>query len=891
MARRKYHLSIGDYTFSPIMETSVALALSYRDLHKNRKQRFPFYISFPNKNDASIWLSLSILTNSFLEDYIYQPENDSILKLAKKDKVEIFGAVGEIEHISDEKLLIKFSDQGNIPIPKKLRQHVNKAKKNLINKYKLYLSNYNNARRNRNPISKILEPKDDKVIINEEKLTSKVLLITGRGNSKKLRDILKSHEIYGEPLSDIFIENKNLLIKKDLESYKHSFDTFISDKEILFQQLILNFLKKTDSIEAELRVELINHLEDCSFLTSTFKDKLDDLKDYYGDDFPEINKIYEKYPGIKDQVPENIKAVILNEVDQIDLYKDTITGFLNSGIPVYVISDRYVQRNADLNYFDNYFSKNPDALRFNWNQKKIKGLKENAKDSIDYLDSELWNNCLRYSRQSIKITVSESCPFDSLLYESQKLIKTLSEFENIQESYYKHLYPAAYLYKNSSNKNKIILELAECFDQVLQKNEMYLDKSSLAILRETVDFLKNPIRNTKYIKENENIFSNTLPLNYRQNVYIPNNKNIINLPGFETERIIYTGSPYNEFSGKYLIDSVCHYYVPEIEVICWPIEADLTYNYLKRRLLAGYFTDNITLEWKISSDYIFIKPEEFLSETDAFLVCSKKVKPEFKSVLTEQEAEIQEVYKLKYKEYENSIKENHSYRIKCDIINFSDGSFLFLPKNSKILAQLETDDGSPKFRNSPFSELEIGLCVFKYKKDRKDLRELAKNNSVVKKAFSELEIWKTLLQSIYSDCDSDIDILEKYLLTTKEKNKFSVGNPVKNNIQRWLYDEELIAPEIENIRIILSASGIKDIDKTISSIGLAKSKVEGYIISLSAYIKKSVGKIIDKQFTIGHNHFNLDIDGVQINVERRIISSLEKSEIEIDFTNTHKILN
>jgi hypothetical protein len=888
--RSKYHLSLGEYKFSPIMETSVALALSYRDLHLKNKQQFPFYFSFPDKNDASIWLSISLLTNFFLEDYVDQTGSAERDLLKKGDKIEIFDVVAEISSVSPGKLFLQFSDGVTIELNSKLRKQVNKTDKKHTNNYSLYKKHLKNYKKSRNPISKILEPKDDTAIINENDLSSKVLLVTGRGNAKNLRYILKTYEIYGEPLSKIFVENKNLLIKRDLESYKNAFDLTISDKENLFKQLLLTFLEKTNEIEANLKSQLRIFLESNNFLKPIFKEKLDDLNDVYCNDFPEINRIYNKYPGIKEGIPKNIKAVIINEIEQVDLYKEAVTGFLNNGVPVFVISDRYIQRSTDLNFFNNFFCQNIDALRINWNRKKINVLKDSVTESNECLDSKLWKNCLQYSKQKITITVSESNPLDKLLYESQKIIKNLDEFELIQESYYKYLYPAVYLFKNSTNKHKIVDELVEYFNDVLQKNKICLEKSIHTLLQETVDSLKNTTKNSKYIRETSNIFSNTMPLNLKQNIFIPSNRFKINIPDGETEKITFSGYPFNEFSGRYLIDSVCYHYVPEIEIICWPIEADLTYNYLKRRILAGYFADNLYPDWEISNELVLKNTEQFLAEVDTFFLCNKPNGVELKRVLLTQENDVQAVYKLKYKEYEKAVAENQSYRVKCNILNFSDGSFLFLPKNSKVLTQIETDDGSLKFRNSSFSELEIGLSIFRYKKDRKDLRELAKNNSVIKKAFTELELWKTLLHKLYTDNHSEIDRVEKILLSTKSEKYFIGGNPVKYNIQRWLFDEELIAPEIENIRIILAASEYKEIDKTLGLIGSAKSKVEGYTISLSAQIKKSIGKKIEKEYSSGEKEFKLYVDNVQIHVESRVISSLEKSEIEIEYQNTNKLL-
>ena len=56
-------------------------------------------------------------------------------------------------------------------------------------------------------ISKILEPKNS-VKINQENLNSKILLIAGNGNVKKIRDSLIEECIYNEELIKIFDDLK-----------------------------------------------------------------------------------------------------------------------------------------------------------------------------------------------------------------------------------------------------------------------------------------------------------------------------------------------------------------------------------------------------------------------------------------------------------------------------------------------------------------------------------------------------------------------------------------------------------------------------------------------------------------------------------------------------------
>lgn len=887
-SKEKYYLSLGDYRFSPIMEASIALSLSYRELHLKNNQKLPFFLSFPEKHLASVWLSTSLLVNFFLEDYIDQSEINEKVNFVKGEKVEIFGSIAEIESVSNESITLKFSDQGGIPINKKLRKQINKIKnRRSINKMSLFIKNYKESKINRNPISKILEPQDS-VIINENRLSSKVLIITGRGNSKQLRSILKTSEIYSESLSNIFIENKNLFIKKDLEAYKNIFNNTITDKEKLFKELLLKFLKEKNEINSTTKDSLIIQLESNEFLNTDFKEAFDDIVSFYREAYPLLIQISNAYPGIKETLPRNIKAVIINEIEQINIYKNTINGFLNVGIPVFVISDRHVQNSNQLTFLKDFFKDNPSAFRINWNKGKIKALNEVSKNQENYLDSKLWKSCLRYLKQRIQINTYDPNPLDELLYKTQKIVKNLSEFESIQKAYYKYLYPAAYLFKNSTKSNNSIFELTDLFDAELQRNKFLLPQNIMILLTKMVDFLKTSDINNKKITNTKNSFSNLLPVNLDRKVFIPNDCNTINIPDENSEFIHFSGYPYNEFSGSYLVNAVCSNYLPKVTVDCWPIESHLTYNYLRKRIMAGYFNDCLNENWELPIELILKGESDFENEISSFLKYSP-INNSGTSTDLEQEADILAITSFKYKGFSNIANANHSYSVKCDILNFNDGSFLFLPKNSKVLAQIETDDGSLKIKNSLFSELEVGFKVFKYKKDRGDFRYLARNNSTIEKSFIELELWKKTLVDLYQANNSSLDDLEKLLCDKKLKNALR-GNPSRNNIQRWLFDEELIAPEIDNITIIFSAAQLVKIDEKIENIQLAFSRVVSYTIKLSSMIKKSITNKLSKKTDEFENSFNLDIENVDIGVESRIITGLEKSEMEIDYHNTRRIL-
>jgi hypothetical protein len=887
-SRSKYHLGLGEYSFSPVMEASIALSLLYREIHLEEKQKQPFFLSFPDKNQATIWLSLSLLVNFFFEDYINQTNE----KFKIGNNVIYFNTIAKVENVSDIEIKLRFGCGTALFVQKKDWPQLSlDSSDRPIDKYSRLLRYKEKLRNNgRSPISKILEPKDF-ININEEKLLSKVLLITGRGNVKQYKNILKTYCIYDESLNKIFIDDKNIILKKDLDQFKNIFDTKIPENAQLFKEVFLDFINDSIESDSELSILVKKLLENDEFLTTYFKDTFDDLIDNYREFFPELENLISLYPGVKEEIPKNLRAVIINEAEQIVIYKDTIQGFLNAGIPVIVISDRFIQNIKDFTLLKDYFAENPNVYRINWNRSKINSLKETENQEFKYLDSHLWKNCLRYSNQKIRINVSESCYLDKLLFESQKVIRDLDDFESIQEAYYKYLYPASYLFKNSSKNSKSVIDLVELFNKEFLDIKFYLDKSVQGILQKMIDFLGGASNNTKSIDHNSiKTFSNLLPVNLGQNVFIPSEFDFINISNNNTESIIFSGYPFNEFSGKYLFNSVCRDFVPDIEISCWPIESDLTYNYLKRRILAGYFTDNLPSKCKISKLLTLNSNQNFTDEIDSFLLHNNFVGENNIPESGDQENDIVAVTNLKYKGYSTLSDDGSSYRVKCDILNFNDGSFLFLPKNSRVLAQIETDDGSIKLRNSLFSDLEIGFTIYKYRVDRKDRRESAKNDLTIKNAFTELELWKSELVKIYNENNCDIEKVEDFLLSVKRVNNLETGNPLKYNIQRWLYDDDLIAPTSDNIRIILLGSGQSEIETTLTNIEKAKRKVVRYTISLSSKIKKSISKKIETQFLNNETRFEIDFSNIQIDVESRIITSLEKNEIEIDYYNTRKIL-
>lgn len=887
---KRNFIKIDNKQFSPLIEASTELVLDYCESVADKREKNPFILCFPEKNTASLWIAILLLTNYFVDDYI---ESDNTINYNFKhgDLIDIHGSIAEFIEFDKitEIISIKFKDGVTFKIKRStIRNAIKKTDKNQINQFSHFAKKKKLIVSKRNSISKILFPEEIE-IINEQILDSKVLLITGRGNTNALRQVLNSTIVYEEPLSKVFRENENLIIKPDLEHYKDMLLSDYNDKYLKFVNLLTKLLETEDDDEFKERIIHARSLIDnINKITSSFHHEFLSIIEDYEDVKPKLEYLIENYPGIQEDLPTKLRAVIINDINQIDIYNDTIHNFLNEGIPVILLTNRVIESVHDYNYYVNFFKNNPDCNRINWNKKKLNEFINNADESEKYIDEEFWSTCCRYVNQKIKLNIFEGNKLDTLLPKIKKEIGELKDFDILQKAFHSYFYPAIYALKNSITYNDKIYELVQKFQEVFNKNKNYgIEKQLCAAIDEAINVALNFKMNDKQYKTVDNIFVNNLVINNNESFFIPNEKNYINIPSIKTSDIIFTGYPFNEYSGHYLLDAICTFFIPDIKVLCWPYEANLTYGYIKRRLLASYFTDKLNFTKIIPEQYLLKNSEEFLDEIDSYLFIEGS---EFNEEELGQEDSLVKLNLFKYKEYSSLMECRDRFTVKCNILNFDDGSFMFLPDGSTLLSEVETSDGSHSIKTIGFNELSVGLRIFKYKKDRSAYREISKNIIEVKNAFAKLELWKEALDKVFKECGQDIEKLEEKLFMIKNKYKIQEGNPVKNNVQRWLFDDELISPDNNNIRIILHAASMDNIEDTINDLFFAFNTVKSFTIRLSSNIKKSISRNLTSIKLINQKEFKVNINGVDIDVDSRIIIALEKSQMEVEYAYTRKIL-
>lgn len=899
-AREKYHVGLGDYHFSPIMELTTAITLDYCEIVSSNRSsnNVPLYFCFPEKKAASLWLSINLLTNYYFEEYVLNT-NDDFNNLKNGDLVDVYGSKLKFVRVHEDKIILATKDGVQIQFDIKNRKHLTKSANRTLNNHDHYIKNKKKSKNNRNAISKILEPNEPK-IINTNHLNSKILLIAGRGNTSSIRSLLKDVKIYDESLSKTFPENENLIIKPDLESFK---DVFSRNLKGVLNDFIVTLKKleditKNDDLKSQLTL-LICKLNSDKKITDEFNAEFERVIEEFIGLEPKLDFVNKKYPGVQETLPENLKAVVINDVSQIIDYPVTIKGFLNEGIPVIFTSNRKLEKIKNIEFYQQFFKQYPGCYRVNWNKRKIRSFDQTLNEA--FIDKDFWKQCIRYANQKIEVKISGGNILDKVMPILGKEIKTMDEFENLQTSFNRFLNPAFYAIKNSRSSEESVLKLINEFEHTYQEaKNSGLDKS----VSETIEIIIGAIRkfdsNTKKYSDEENIFS-TLFSQSESKMFIPLEKDAMLIPSTKFDSITFSGFPFGEYLGHYLWDCLCSYFVPNIKLLCWPNEARLTESYIRRRLLAGYFTDNIVgVSSFIPKEYLLIDKNDIDMEINSFFtvdhICIVEdqiniAEDHIVVEADEQEKNLEYLHDLNYRSY-SSNSHKRDFKVKCNIVNFTNGDFLFLPHGNacKILSEVEDSNGRIRIRELKFTELSVGLKVYKYKKDRTTYKEIASHNKEVKEAFAKLDMWKESLEKLYHCSGSDLDRLEALLMETKLKNGIDGGNPIKSNIQMWLFDEDKISPRIANLEIILIAAQVDNMKDILLELEMAyKVIVNGFYMRLNRIIKNSIMNQLSIQKHENEN-MTINLEGTQIEIESRTIMALEKSDIDIDYQYTRKIL-
>jgi hypothetical protein len=905
---KEYYSDIGEGKLSPLTKASLGLSLRYIKSFCNDEKKQPLFLCFPSKMDVSVYLSCGILIDFFFHDYYNQSENRlDELDLRTGDKIRIFGEL-TTWHNGKIKVTQAFTNEFGrrerreffVPLRKSYLSHINRNKSEAkqIVSIETFNRKVSELRKNKNAISKILSEEKEELGINKGLLESKVLLVTGRGNAGLLRKVLKSQQVYSETLAEIFSEGSNLLLSPDLENYKAIFDAAteqgVRDYQQLFKAVYQRF-SGNEIIDQDLFGKLKGMVDRGQFQTEEFVQAYDRLINDVSeeDKFAAFVNLKANYPGVLKSISK-LRAVVINDVTLYEGYKTTISGLLNRGIPVVIICDRNIDSSESAGFYLRLFNEADNAYRINWNRKKIRSLLPIAEQGVSYLDRTVWQTACKYAQQKIKFRTFSGGVAENIISTLPKAISALEGFERLKEYFWKYMFPVGFIIKNTPGRIRSVKSLVSEFNSIYNEVSSQLNASLREQIDEAVDVFTNYTFNEKcvegwwilYYQELGEIngFSYSIPF---ANVGCQTTKNLSEY----TRSIVFTGFPYKEWSYHILTDAICRFFIPEIKLLLWRNESSVTYHYIRARVAASYFLDMIPGSWNFPTDLLLTDKKEIEAEIDELLEIGKdfriSAEKEYADFFGYDPAARHRRYLV------NSQDIEEGYAVKCNVIHFEEEEYMYLPHRSTVLAMVDSLSDKISLKKCDFGELAPKFTVFVYRLDTAKLRELARNNPKLFRAFINLETWKSSLKNLYDCVNRNLASLEILLNDVKTKKRLK-GNPNRSNIRRWLFDDNLISPEDDNLEVLLYASGVlkqDDIDDIIQSTNEASRDITGFSISMSSRIQNYIIEYANRHSIEVRDRFTIKIEGVSVEIESRTITGLEKGEYLIDYSDTRKILS
>ena len=872
------------------MQVSIGLSMKYQEAVK-KGCISPFHLNFPDKQDSALWLSVALLRNYFFHDYIYESENRlEQLNLKYGDTIKLFGANAKYLGVGKKKFKVTFKDGGTFFINNGLSNHIIKDDGKL-NKYSYYSKNKKTALSERNAVSKLIEPKGD-AFIEPGILTSKILIISGRGNTSKFAEKLRKESLFNTDFYKLFNCGENLIIKPSLEDYTFLGKVEDPSTEKKFQNYFLKYLD-------ELFEELPEREPDIQFLESSVKINVfrtKKFKQIFDEIVSECSKesIYHKirdeyYPGINEQLPTNLKSVIINDITQLDTFAGVIQEFLNRGIPVLVVSNRYIDDKKALSFFKNYFKTHSSDLRISWDKNKISAL-SNIPFEEHPLDYDLWKKCLKFSKQTISIETTDAHPVDELLINVQRAISKQEGQERLRTAYWTYFSPLLYSFKNNTKWYSYHDELKDQFLYVFDEVNHTLEENLKFLFHEIFNKLDSHKDNLKVFDSQSLLFEQQIDLNETQITFPSGDFNLVTKDEIDSilSKITFPGFPLNEPLHNNLLDIISDHVIEEIKILCWPKEGELTYNYVLNRLKAGYYTDNILSEWGFPDKVILKNDADIQKLIDEVLFKDSSHKhEEIESTFEAEEEILKTISEFKYTAYQNSHTGESDSKVNCNIIDLQGNKFMFLPKTSSVLAKIETEGDRYEIKKVKFNELNPGDEIFQYELSRSKLRELSKEADYHDNVFGKLELWKSSLKKTWVKEGLDIKKLLKRLRRINSDNKLG-ANPSYPNLRNWLFDDDMLAPEKENLQMILLADSDPNMISLYPDINEASKKARSLSRKISSEIKKMIIKKLNALDLGDKSHFEIDVFGSPMTIDFSKIKGLQKADFEVEYQHTRK---
>lgn len=917
-AKNRFYLNLGKHKFSPVIQASTAITLDYSQETQSKEIIKPLIITYPSKENSVLWMAVQYLVNQFFINYIYQSENRiKELNLKSGDKIDIFSTTAVFKKIdtASNKLVMSFSDGVEAYTAMQNVQFINLARKEMVNKYAQYRKKKKEFLGKTKALTKILSLDQNP---NFGALTSKVVLISGRGKAGHFRRQLKETLVYDEPLSETILLDRNLLISPDFECFSGSTNSK-SEKNAEFffkavKQCLVNFsVRDTD---VQMAVTSCLDLLHSSLKTKRFVDSYEFLysklstESKYHTISNRLQNLYKYHPGIEDDLINDVSAVFVNDLQLFFENPNAIKYLLSNKIPVYVISDRVISEFNDLGIYTKIFESESfkDVYRFNWDKNKISSLELAVDNGAKFIDHINNNSFCRFVDQRIEIKELPFNEFDQIFnsIESSRFLHSLGGHELLRKAYFQILSPLLYSIKNSVERPdsvKLINALEE-FNQCFESSSSGLNKEVKESVSESLTKLKSYILSgeqpKEYLESTDDLLfqdisvgnSNFLiPLESENHNYTHNNDVCS-----ESDKIVFIGYPYKEYSFKFIDQSIFKTIIPSVKFLLNQCEAKVTADFLRRKISSGYYLEHfpdcidILNQYKVGNE---VELNILLDEAITFYQESVYVEAiEEKSTVDFEEFQ-QMLNELRYAEFKGSSDTSQSasqYLLSSNVLHFENGSYVFMPHGWRILTVKESITGAVESRSCKIDDVAVGDVAVIVNVSRKSITRYLEGSRAMLLHLEKLDSWRHILKE-YRDQYDDVSELVSRLDSINQRMELD-GSAENYNVLRWLHDEMMLAPAYENLKMILGLKYPKEelSDRAKSILG-AKTLILKAKNKLDHAVKDKIAEMIGDTHNMLEDSFKIEVQSIEVTGKKNEIVGIEKrSDLKIEYHSTMKFL-
>jgi hypothetical protein len=918
-AKNRFYLNLGKREFSPVIQASTAIALDYSREVQNTGIIQPLIITYPSKESAVLWMGVQYLINEFFNNYIYQSENRiKELNLKSGDKIDIFSTTAVFKRIdtSSNKLVMSFSDGVEAHAAMQNVQFINLARKKMVNKYALYRKKKKDFLGQRKALTQILSLDLNP---NFGALTSKVVLISGRGKAGHFRRQLKETLVYGEPLSKTILLDRNLLISPDFECFSGSIDSGSEKNAEFFCKGVKQSLASFSAEDSDLQLAVNSCLDllDSSLKTKRFVDSYKSLygrlssESKYNSISNRLQNLYKYHPGIEDDLNINdVSAVFVNDLQLFLENPNTINYLLGHKIPVFVISDRVISEFKDLDIYTKIFEKESfkDVYRFNWDKNKMISLELELDNGAKFIDHMNNNSFCRFVDQRIEIKELPINEFDQVFssIESRRFLSSLGDHELLQKAYYQILRPLLYSIKNSIDRPDSVKLI-----NALQVFNQYFDTCSSGLNEEVKESISGSLTKLKsYILSGEQpkeFLENTDNLLF-QDISVDNTNFLIPIESgsydyvhhndvcSESDKIVFIGYPYREYSFKFIDQSIFKKLIPSVEFVLNQCEASVTANFLRRKISSGYYLerfpdciDELNLYKVGNHEELNSLLNDTLTFTQEFIE-DEVVEEESTAVFEEFERMLNELRYAGFKGSSDPGQSEGQYLLSSNVLHFENGSYVFLPHGWRILTVKESITGAVESRSCKIDDVAAGDVAVIVNVSRKSITKYLEGSMTMLSHLKKLDSWRDILKE-YRSQYNDVSELVSRLDTINQRMELG-GSPEKYNVLRWLHDEMMLAPAYENLKMVLGLQYPKEelSDRAKSILG-AKTLILKAKNRLDRAVKDKITEMIGDSHTSLEDSFTIEVQGIEVRGKKNEIVGIEKrSDLKIEYQSTMKFL-